>query len=265
MLRQAWRKSADIVWHGRRAGPASEGWRRFDMLEDPGALRGAMTGRDCVLCLAGVTPSPGARLELNADLACAAIRAAAEAGAGRVLLASSAAVYGRAGFEPLREMDPASPVSGYGRAKLDMERRALELAARLGHPATVLRIGNVAGADAMLAGWRPGMALDRFADGSTPRRSYIGPLSLARALATLSRAADLPEVMNLAAPGTVEMGALLNVAGLPWTPRPAGAQAIAQVWLDTARLERHVPFGPEESMAAGLVDQWRAVGAGAAA
>lgn len=122
---------------------------------------------------------------------------------------------------------------------------------------TALRIGNVAGADAILGGWRPGMQIDRFPDGRTPSRSYIGPVTLARVLHALCQADKLPPILNVAAPGAVEMGALLDAAGLAWQPKPAPAAAIPEVRLDTNALERHVDFTPETQTPAGLVREWQ--------
>jgi nucleoside-diphosphate-sugar epimerase len=264
ILRRVW-EPGRATWQARRrpGPPGAAGWAVFDPLADPGALGRAVTGCDAVLCLAGVTPARAARGAAMADnitLAEAAIRAAAEAGAGaQVLLASSAAVYGaRAGV--LAETDTPAPVSEYGRAKAGMETRGAALGRALGVPVCALRIGNVAGADAILGGWRPGFALDRFADGRTPRRSYVGPVTLARVLAQLAARRDLPDRLNIAAPGVVEMGALLDAAGLGWTPRPAPDTAIAEVALDTRRLERIVDLPAQAGSAAQLVAEWRQMG-----
>ena len=149
----------------------------------------------------------------------------------------------------------AAPLSPYGRAKMAMEADA----AAHPHPSTVLRISNLAGADAILAGWRPGFALDRFADGRTPARSYIGPLSFARVLRALAGAQGLPAVLNVAAPGPVEMGVLLDAAALPWTPRPATEATVPRVHLDTGRLAPFVSIAPEAATPAGIVAEWQAV------
>lgn len=265
VLRRSW-PAGRARWQGRRApdGPDGAGrdWVLCDPLADPGALAAAARGCGAVLCLAGSVPGrigPGDSLDDTADLALAAVTAAAAAGQGaRVLLASSAAVYGAAAG-PLAEDRAPDPVGDYGRAKAEMEDRAAALGARLGVPVTALRIGNIAGLDAILGGWRPGFRLDRFADGRTPRRSYAGPGLLARVLERLAAEPDLPAVLNLAQPGPVETGALLDAAGLGWTPRPAGAGAIPEVHLSTAALEAIMPL-PAATPAA-LVADWRAVAA----
>ena len=258
ILRKCWPgRAKTVLWQSRIAQPGA-GWCVLDPLADPAALGQAARGRGVILCLAGAVPGRSADMADNIALAEAAVRAGAEAGA-RVLLASSAAVYGHA-EGVLKETAPLAPVSDYGRAKAEMETRAAGLGADLGGTVTCLRIGNVAGVDAILGGWRPGFQLDRFDDGRTPRRSYIGPATLARVLGDLVTAADLPPVLNLAAPNAIEMGALLDAAHLDWTPRRPDDSAIAEVQLSTAALERITPFAPENSQPAGMVREWRELG-----
>lgn len=265
ILRRCWGAEA-AQWQSRRgAGPdwAEPGWAIFDPLQDSGALARAARGATAILCLAGVTPAragaggEGAIGDMsdNTALAEAAIRAGAVSGA-RVFLTSSAAVYGnQAGF-----LDEASPLLGqsaYGRAKADMESRGAALGAELGVPVCALRIGNIAGADAILGGWKPGFRLDRFADGHSPRRSYIGPVTLARVLGALVVADELPAVLNIAAPGGVEMGALLDAAGLAWTAQPAPEAAIPEVVLSVRALSAFVTLSARDGLAQTLVDEWR--------
>ena len=219
---------------------------------DSNALCAALQGADAILCLAGITHGRPEPMDLNTDLATHVLDAARQVGAGRVFLFSSAAVYGRLPGV-LTETGPVAPASPYGLAKLAMEHAAQ----RHSHPCTVLRLGNVAGADAILGGWKPGFALDTLADGSTPRRSYIGPARLAHVLADLCAADDLPALMNVAAPGAVQMGRLLDAAGLEWRPRPADGETIAEVTLDTNRLARFTAFEPSDSTAQGVVADWR--------
>lgn len=261
ILRAHWPEGRGL-WQARpgRAG-AGDGWVIGDPLADPARIAGQCGDVAAVLGLAGVTPTrrrSGDDMADNIGLGLAAVRLGAALGAP-VLLASSAAVYGvvqgaQAGL--LTETLPPHPVTDYGRAKAEMEARAADLGAALGVAVCALRIGNIAGADAILGGWRPGFTLDRFADGQTPRRSYIGPVSLARVLERLCRTADLPGLLNIAAPGLVDMGALLDAAGLGWAPRPAPETAIPEVALDVTRLCDLLPLAP--ATAESLVAEWRA-------
>lgn len=257
ILRKFW-SFEQVRWQTRgkvaeeSAAASGHGWITFDPLAEPKALARAASGCQAILCLAGVVTGRGGDLNDNITLAEAAVRAGAKSGA-RVLLTSSAAVYGAETGELVEDTD-LTPLSDYGRAKAEMERRGAELGAQLGVQVCSLRIGNIAGVDAILGGWRPGFQLDQFPDGRTPRRSYIGVKTLARVLGVLMQAKDLPGALNITAPGVVEMGALLDAADLAWLPRPAGQGAIAEVCLSTRTLEQFSRL--ETGSAAALVDEW---------
>ena len=231
-LRHRWGAEA-ALWQTRRARNG-EGWLECDLLGDPGRLADLAARSSQILCLAGPVPGAAGDMRDHVKLAEACVLAAARDGQ-RVILASSAAVYGAtAGL--LREELPPAPLHPYGQAKADMEARAFLLGRELGVEVTVLRIGNIAGLDAILGGWRPGFRLDHFADGRTPRRSYIGPVTLADVLKALLAQPSLPPVLNIAQPGPVEMGALLQAAGRAYATGPAPETAIAEVALDVSHL-----------------------------
>lgn len=246
LLRRAWMapggagalRALHTVWQARDEGQGGD--ILFDPLTAPQAFARAAAAADVVLNLAGVVSGTLDHLADNRRLALAAAAAAGAAGVPLVQ-ASSAAVYG-AQAGPLSEDAPTSPAAPYGQAKLAAEAALDALAPADRGPAIVqLRIGNVAGADALLGRPAPagGRVLDIFADGRASRRSYIGPQALAEALARLVRllAAGIavPGRINLALPGAVGMDALLRAAGQPWVQRPAPAGAIPEVTLDVAR------------------------------
>mmetsp|Transcript_6981 Transcript_6981/g.11219 ORF Transcript_6981/g.11219 Transcript_6981/m.11219 type:complete len:261 (-) Transcript_6981:2070-2852(-) len=233
--------------------PATWATRTDVDVQDTEALKAALTGATSVICLAGVIHTGGQPMDLNVTLARAVLDAAQAVNAGRVMLFSSAAVYGHTP-SPLREDGPTAPASPYGTAKLAME----QMAAAHSHPNTTLRLGNVAGADAILGNWKPGFTLDTFPNGTTPKRSYIGPNKLAQVIHGLTQARAVPRLINVAAPGAVEMGALLDAAGREWTQRLATDQTIANVTLETRRLEKLVSFDPSDGTAAGIVADWQA-------
>ena len=257
VLQHSWDQAAfgpAVLWQGRVWRGVQQPSHRvvLEPLRDPAGLAQAATGRQ-ILCLAGGIPGRG-NLDDNWPLAEAALRAAPPG--GRVFLCSTAAVYGN---QPglLVEAAQLRPANDYGAAKLEMEQRGAALAAEIGVQLCVLRIGNIAGLDAILGGWAPGFQLDQFGDGSTPARSYIGAATLAQVLAALLALPQLPAVVNLAQPGLVQMGALLDAAGLEWIARPAPHSAIARVVLDTGLLQDllHLP----RADVAEMVQQWRAL------
>lgn len=192
LLRQQWGAKA-AIWQSRRpiTGNGAANWAVFDILE-PDMLHQAAAGCARILCLAGPVPGRAETMDLadHSRLAEAAVRAGAAVGAD-VLLASSAAVCGA--HSAAREDQPLTPANPYGVAKAEMEARALDLGARLGVQLCNLRIGNIAGFDAALGGWRQGFTLDQFPDGSTPKRSYIGLSCLADVLEALLAQDRLPE------------------------------------------------------------------------
>ncbi|GAB3679343.1 SDR family oxidoreductase [Salinarchaeum chitinilyticum] len=85
----------------------------------------------------------------------------------RVVLASSAAIYGDPASVPVAENDPKRPQSPYGVDKLAADNYARVYAARFDLPVTVLRFFNVYGPDAN-AGVVKAFA-DRVVDGETLR------------------------------------------------------------------------------------------------
>lgn len=264
ILRLAWaaRPPGPVVWQVRRppAGPAEVVW---DILGTDYA--GPAPG--VVLNLAG--PIGAARPQDHAALALRVCDMAARTGAAHVFLASSAAVYGATPAGEADEQAPLAPVSGYGRAKAAMERAVDDWArARAGCApgVTILRIGNVAGADALLGPRRARVDLDVFpGQPGGPLRSYIGPVTLARVLGRLAEAAArgqaLPAVLNVASPAPVLMADLARAAGLAVTPRPASDAAIARVVLSTRRLQALYAFPPGASLPEHMVEQLRRMGA----
>lgn len=256
ILRRNWpfalRGGLRPVWQARDGRPGCLAW---DILHEP-APRWA---EGVVLCLAGGRVDGDG----NTALALAALHAAAAQGARHVFLASSAAVY--APGEGLTEDAPPAPPAAYGEAKARMEAAALDWQSRNPGPGlTILRIGNIAGADALLggAGARP-VVLDPTPDGIGPRRSYIGPVTLAAVLAHLaSRAAardPLPPVLNIATPRPVAMADLLTAAGLPWAFGPANSAVIPVVSLDTTRLQSLLRLPPFAGQPAAMVKEWRSM------
>jgi nucleoside-diphosphate-sugar epimerase len=251
ILQRCWR-GKPVSWHARSQPEAQYS---FDPVNDKIEMINAFGAHDVVLCLSGVTPGNG-DLSQNAQIAESVLHAADAAGGPVVLLCSSAAVYGKGGFD-LRETQPTQPISAYGQAKLDMEQVAKRLGAQLGVRTCALRIGNVAGADAILGNWQPGFQLDQFPDGSTPLRSYIGPADLAACLhSLLRRATDLPITLNLARPDPVQMGELLDAAGYDWHPRPASTNCIKAVCLNTERLDRFHEFARTQNSVSAIIDDW---------
>lgn len=213
-----------------------------------------------VLCLAG---GRGCDAQVQSALALAACEAAGR----HVFVMSSAAVYGDPGPEPVDEDAPLCPVSDYGRAKAGMEQAVLSWRNAKGDAApgvTILRLGNVAGFDALLGAGdaAASVQLDPIrGQEAGPERSYIGPGTLCAVLARLATLTatkePLPPVLNIATPRPVAMGALLEAAGRAWAFGPENPEAIARVALNTARLQAIIKLPPPAGRPAAMVAEWR--------
>ena len=223
----------DLKWSPLEDGP--DPLLRFNEAEG---------GLQAVVAMIGATPSSEGDMSQTAALADAVLSAATKAGVPRVLLASSSAVYALG--EGKSEGDTPAPTSPYGQAKLDMERAVAKMSA--GIDVCSLRIGNVAGADALLGrantvSDRNPIRLDQFQYHLGPLRSYIGPSHLARCLELLiSQASPLPAVVNCAAAAPVEMADLVQAAQLPWawSAAPEERFATQRITLDCALLARTI-------------------------
>lgn len=260
LLQAAWADAPDVapVWLGRRSDGAAA---QAVMPVTAPSLAAHLPDCDALICLAGPSGGPARVHADHATLARLSLEAAELAGVPTVFLMSSAAIYGAAPG-PLTEDRSPSPLSDYARGKAALETVAARWQGR-SRP-VVLRLCNVAGADSLLGGLVPGRLprLDTFPDGHSPRRSYIGPRTLAACLSRLAahaRNGDLPGLLNLAAPGSVEMADLLTANGTGWEPVPAPPGALASVCLDTRRIEALCPFPPASRTAAGIVAEWAAL------
>lgn len=190
---------------------------------------------------------------LSARLTEACLAAAKAAGIGKVLFASSSAVYGSNAGNPCAEDTPTHPLNPYGHSKLEAEAIAARCRAQ-GTEITALRIGNVAGADALLTNPARPLVIDCFASGQGPLRSYIGPQTMARLLSDMLEI-PLPPTLNLASTPT-RMQDLAKAAALPWRFQPAPATAYEHITLDLTRLAQLLPL-PAQT-AAQITAEWRA-------
>ncbi|MBT8411477.1 MAG: NAD-dependent epimerase/dehydratase family protein, partial [Octadecabacter sp.] len=224
-------------------------------------------GIHTLINLIGVTPNTddGTLIEdTNVRFVTDLLSCAADFGVAHVVLASSAAVYGTATQMPLRETTPLAPVTAYGRSKARMEDAALEWSTRNNGPAlSILRIGNVAGADTLLrsasryAGHTT-MPLHVLPSGSAPVRPYIGPLDFfaaLRAIANRQTVAGQMDIFNLAHPVPLALDALLAayrdqlLPNLSWATQPLPDGTQPEVIFDTTKLSKVIdlPRAPDQA------------------
>ena len=122
---------------------------------DPDTVRGVVADFriGAVVHLAGATSVPESLADplhyyhVNAHASAHLVRACIDAGVGRFVFSSSAAVYGSPGPAPVTEDAPTAPISPYGRSKLVTEWMLRDAAAAHDFGYVALRYFNVAGAD----------------------------------------------------------------------------------------------------------------------
>ena len=230
-------KSVPILWQSRNFFASHD--VHWDIGQNPPPM---LPSGLIVLHLAGKTSGTAQDLAANAIVTGAVCAAAVTYRACHVFVMSTAAVYGPGPF-PLRETDMPAPVNPYGASKLAAERVAERVLQGSGTGLTLLRLANLAGADALLGNAIPGrtVTLDPIAgqpDG--PERSYIGPRALAQVLADLVALAaagvTVPAVLNLAQQPPMSMAGLLQARGHEWQFGPARPGAVPRVVLATDRL-----------------------------
>lgn len=238
----------------RSKGQGGLAWAPGDPVPEVGRVA-------AVIALWGVTPGSERNLDDNTRLALAAMDLGKAMGVGAVVHCSSAAVY-QPGPQPISEIGSVCPGSDYGRAKLAMEKAIEEGARGEAMRNIILRIGNVAGADSLFANLRSGgrITLDRFADGTSPARSYIAPPDLVRVIEALVEDGTAAGTYNVSAPIPTPMGDIARAAGCSIDWREAPETAMPMVWLDTSRLSRILELPPLAAAPDYLVEGARAGG-----
>lgn len=182
------------------------GYHKWNPDEGTAGLTQLLENSDVVLNLIGKIPSPGVTKHdfqrVNVKLAVKILETARRAGVPKIFMTSTAAVYGRpiSPEKPFKENSILSPLSEYGKSKVAMEK---ELGKISGADLSTLRIGNVAGADALLGQFVDmrqikEITLDRFQDGKGPNRSYIGPKRLSETIKRLAISLnEIPTCLNV--------------------------------------------------------------------
>lgn len=248
-LRLAWRlmdgPAPDVLWLGRKSGQDIDITWDIDKDLPPLLPAGAVW-----LHLAGQTQGDASALAENRRMAQAISLAARERAARHVILMSSVAVY-RPGPDLLSERDAPNPASPYGSSKLAAERAATQVLAGSSCGLTILRLGNLAGADALLRPRPPGeiITLDPvLGQPHGPERSYIGPMALATVLRQLldrlETGSALPLCLNIAQPPALAMADLLDARQQTWRFGPANPKVVPRVAVDTTLLASLTTLSP---------------------
>jgi len=239
------------------------------------ALEQAMDGVQWVFHEAAMVSVPGSIEDpvdcysINVQGTLNVLKAAAYAGAERVILASSSAVYGESPI-PVSESSPPQPLSPYASSKWAMEQAALMYHRLHGLPVVCLRYFNVYGPrqrpDSMYAAVIPAF-IGAMADGKPPtifgdgeqKRDfvYVDDVVRANVLAAESDGA-VGKVLNISGGGAVTINELARILHeiIPEAPAPVhkppregdiyfSEAVIKQAW-------RALGYRPEVALAEGL-------------
>ena len=264
-------KKANLAWVASAPGGVDQ--RDVDLSVDP--LQDLVAGVDVVFHLAG---QPGVRASWGEGLADYArdnilatervLAAAAEAGVGRVVYASSSSVYGEAARYPCREDDLPRPHSPYGVTKLAGEHLGLAHARNDGLPVVALRYFSVygprqrpdMGLRRLFEAARSGTAFPRYGDGSQVRDlTFVGDVVDATIAAAVGSAPP-GSVLNVAGGSQVSLAQLVErVEALTGTSiaideRPVQPGDVARTGGDTTRIREVLGWAPATDLDAGLAE-----------
>ncbi len=281
LLRRGFRvRVLDDFSSGKRENLAGFDTARLEVLEgdlrDPAAVQEAVRGVTLVFHEAAFVSVPASMEDpmtchqINDGGTAGLLEAARRAGVEKVVLASSAAVYGDADDFPLKETLPPRPLSPYAATKAATELYARLYTVAFGLPVVALRYFNVYGprqrpdspyaaaipifARRMLAGQPPTI----FGDGGQRRDFvFVGDVAEANLRAAESDAAN-GEAINICTGSEVSLLALIATLReiLPQAPPPEFAPPrpgdIYRSVGDPGKAERLLGFRPQTSLHDGL-------------
>jgi len=226
------------------------------------------------------TAEPALDAEVNVVGGIHVLSAAAEAGAARIVYASSAAVYGDPERLPLDEDHPIRPLSAYGVSKHAFEHYLLSAARAGGPAAAILRFANLygprqdphgeAGVVAIFAGaMLRGAPCRIFGDGDQTRDFVYAADAAAAIVRSLDGAAD-GRVLNIGSGEETSVRALFQAlaaaTGYHHAPSfaPARPGEIRRMAFAAARAASALGWRPVVGLADGLerTVAWLAKGAG---
>ncbi len=188
---------------------------------------------------------------------------------GRLVFASTAAVYGDPVYTPMDEDHPLSPVSPYGASKLAAENLGFAYHKTYGLPFTAIRISNSYGQrqsryvvhDFLAKLLRDPDRLEVLGDGQQ-RRDFCHVSDVSRCfMLAVERDEALGEALNLAGAGAISIAELaqliLELLGLQGRTEVTYSHKswkgdISLLLPDTAKAERLLGFRPQVTLRDGL-------------
>lgn len=192
-------------------------------------------------------------------------------GVGLTYLSSGGAVYGDLGPRSVAEVDSCTPISRYGKFKLQAEHTIRTNAIRFGTPTRILRVANAYGpsqsssdGQGLVAACMDAAAGDRritvFGDGSSTR-DYVAVADVASAVMGLPPGGPGARTVNVGS-GTghdvrqvIDLVTEVTGEEVDVTWAPARPQDVHSIVLDTRRLRRLMHWDPMP-LAEGLSVAW---------
>lgn len=243
-------------------------------LRDAARLESALAGCDAVLHLAAVVSVPESIAhpllahEINATGTLNVLEAARKLGVRRVVLASSAAVYGANAALPLQESASPQPLSPYAAQKWLGESYAKNYASLHGLATVALRYFNVYGPrqdpaspysgvlSRFIAATLAGQAVTIFGDGRQTRDFvYVADVARANALAVLG-GAEPGAVLNVGTGRAVDLLAAIAAIAPEGAPAPRFGPPregdIRHSLADVALCERVLGYRADTAFAEGI-------------
>ncbi|MDA8770450.1 NAD(P)-dependent oxidoreductase [Planktomarina temperata] len=207
---------------------------------------------DAILNLAG--PTDEIYCDLNIEIAERCCQLAQVYQIPKVILISSSAVYGNKNILH-SEISSCRPISNYGKSKIQMEQRCLELS--LNSEIICLRLGNILGADALSKKIenKQRVLLDVGANYVSAKRSYLSPYTFVNVLKGLLNLNnfDTP-ILNVSSPEPFYMHDLLEILKMPYDRR-VNVKKVYDVSLDTTLLSQIVKFRKKDENLLSLVEE----------
>lgn len=204
---------------------------------------------------------PSTDAAVNIGGTAAVLEAARETGARRVVLASTAGVYGDPGMLPTPEHSPIAPLSPYGASKAAAETY-MQLFTRLhGLSTLALRMANVygprqdphgeAGVVAIFSGAaRQGRTATIYGDG-TQTRDYVHVSDVVKAFAAAG-SSPVTGVLNVSTGHETSVFGLAKLLGLNMQFQPGRAGEISRSCLDPTAAAQSLGWRAEMTLADGL-------------
>ena len=204
---------------------------------------------------------PAYDAQVNVAGTVSVLEAAREVGAGRVVLASSAATYGDPASIPTAENVPVAPLSPYGTAKGAAEWYLAQYTRLHGISTMALRMANVYGprqdmhGEAGVVAIFAGVAADGgratvYGDGHQTR-DYIFVADVVRAWLAAARS-DVTGALNVSTGTETSLLELVDVLGLEYDHAPGRRGEIARSCLDPTAAEAALGWRAEVPLRVGL-------------